>query len=143
MIRYGLKCEAGHAFDSWFQSGEAFAALQDKGRISCPICGTAKVGKELMAPAIRSARKAATPARGALSEPGSEIETALAALKKQIEENSEYVGLNFATEARRIHDGEAPERSIHGEAKPEEARRMIEDGLPVAPLPFVPGRKVN
>ena len=68
---------------------------------------------------------------------------AFAALRRQIEANSEYVGMNFVTEARRIHAGDAPGRAIHGEAKPEEARQMIEDGLPVAPLPFLPARKVN
>jgi hypothetical protein len=143
MIRYNLKCEAGHGFESWFQSGEAFMALQGAGQIGCPICGSPKVGKELMAPSVRPGRNEGASARGTLSEPGSEVEVALAALKKQIEENSEYVGMNFAAEARRIHEGDAPERSIHGEAKPDEARRMIEEGLPVAPLPFVPGRKVN
>ena len=67
----------------------------------------------------------------------------IAALRRQIEENSEYVGMNFAAEARAIHAGDAPERAIHGEAKPDEARAMIEEGLPVAPLPFLPARKVN
>lgn len=143
MIRFNLKCDTGHAFDSWFQSGEAFAALQGAGQVSCPICGSATIAKDLMSPAIRPTRKLDTPAKVALSEPGSKVEAALAALKKQIEANSEYVGMNFAAEARRIHDGDAPERAIHGEAKPEEARQMIEDGLPVAPLPFLPGRKVN
>ena len=78
-----------------------------------------------------------------MKAPASAIEEKIAALRRQIEENSEYVGLNFAAEARRIHSGDAPERSIHGEAKPDEARQMIEDGLPVAPLPFLPARKVN
>ncbi|HEY6918528.1 MAG TPA: DUF1178 family protein, partial [Tabrizicola sp.] len=88
------------------------------------------------------ARKAAA-ARPSLSDPASELEAKLAELKKQIEENSEYVGMNFAAEARKIHAGDAPERAIHGEAKPDEARALIEEGLPVAPLPFLPARKVN
>jgi hypothetical protein len=71
------------------------------------------------------------------------LEVKLAALRREIEANSDYVGMNFVTEARRIHSGEAPERAIHGEAKPDEARQLIEDGLPVAPLPFLPARKVN
>ena len=83
------------------------------------------------------------PDKPSLSAPASELETALAALKRQIEENSDYVGMNFAAEARAMHAGEAPERPIHGEAKPEEARKMMEEGLPVAPLPFLPARKVN
>lgn len=143
MIRYNLKCDAGHGFESWFQSGAAFAGLLAAGQLSCPICGSATVEKGLMAPAVRPAHKGAAPTKVNLSKPASEVEVALAALKKQIEANSEYVGMNFATEARKIHDGEAPERAIHGEAKAADARQMIQDGLPVAPLPFVPGRKVN
>ncbi len=143
MIRYSLKCASGHGFESWFQSAEAFATLQGAGQVSCPVCGATKVEKELMAPAVRPARKAAAAERPTLAEPANELEAAIAALKKQIEENSEYVGMNFAAEARRIHAGEAPERAIHGEAKPEDARKMLEEGLPVAPLPFLPARKVN
>jgi hypothetical protein len=145
MIRYSLKCDAGHGFDSWFQGAEAFAALTAAGQLSCPVCGIARVEKVLMAPAVAPARKAAVgaPARPDLSAPASDLESAMAELRRQIEANSEYVGVNFVTEARRMHAGDAPERAIHGEARPEEARQMIEDGLPVAPLPFLPARKVN
>lgn len=145
MIRYSLKCEAGHGFDSWFKGAEAFSTLLAVGQVVCPVCGSAAVEKDLMAPAVRPARKAeaAVPARPDLSAPGSELEEKIAALRKQIEENSEYVGMNFAAEARAIHAGDAPERTIHGEAKPDDARAMIEEGLPVAPLPFLPARKVN
>jgi hypothetical protein len=145
MIRYSLKCGAGHGFDSWFRSAGDFAALQTAGQVGCAVCGSTDVEKELMAPSVRPARKAeaAGPARPDLSVPASELEEKLAALRRQIEENSEYVGLNFAAEARKIHAGDAPERAIHGEAKPDEARAMIEEGLPVAPLPFLPARKVN
>jgi len=142
MIRYSLRCEAGHGFESWFKNAEGFAALQAAGQVACPVCGAASVEKELMAPAVRPSRKAAA-SKPDLSAPASELEEKLAALKKQIEENSEYVGMNFAAEARKIHAGQAPERAIHGEAKPDEARAMIEEGLPVAPLPFLPTRKVN
>ena len=147
MIRYSLKCEAGHRFESWFQNAGAFSALEASGQLACPVCGAAKVEKELMAPSVRPTRtaEAATPETAApnLRDPGTDLEAAIAALRKQIAENSEYVGMNFAAEARRIHEGEAPARSIHGEARPEDARKMIEDGLPVAALPFVPTRKVN
>ena len=160
MIRYSLKCAAGHRFDSWFQSATAFSALQAAGQLACPLCGGAEIDKDLMAPnllatarvdkaadragtGVGSGEVAAVPPAPNLSEPGSELEVAIAALRKQIAENSEYVGLNFAAEARRMHDGDAPARAIHGEARPEEARKLIEDGLPVAPLPFLPQRKVN
>ena len=77
------------------------------------------------------------------AQAGGVHEQALAELRRQVEENSDYVGLNFAKEARAMHDGDAPARAIHGEAKPDEARKMLEDGLPVMPLPFVPRRKTN
>lgn len=148
MIRYSLKCDAGHGFDSWFQNAAAFSALGAAGQLACPVCGSVRVEKDLMAPAVRPARKVAegVPDQKSplpLSEPASELEAAIAALRRQIEENSDYVGMNFAAEARAIHAGDAPERAIHGEARPEEARAMIEEGLPVAPLPFLPARKVN
>lgn len=146
MIRYSLSCRAGHRFESWFQTAEAFAALDASAKLACPVCGTAEVAKELMAPSVRPGRgAAAVPAdvRPNLREPASELEAAIAALRKEIAENSDYVGMNFAAEARRIHDGDAPERAIYGEARPEEARKLLEDGVPVAPLPFMPARKVQ
>jgi hypothetical protein len=145
MIRYSLRCAADHGFESWFASADAFAALNAAARLACPVCGDTSVRKDLMAPAVQPARKAAAPAptRPDLTQPNSDLEAEIAALKKQIEENSEYVGMNFATEARAIHAGDAPGRPIHGEAKPDEARAMMEEGLPVAPLPFLPARKVN
>lgn len=151
MIRYALACSSGHAFESWFADAAAYDTLLRAGQVACPVCGSPKVEKALMAPAVRPARKAAQPpaaaadadARPSLSQPASEMEEALAALRRQVEENSEYVGMNFVAEARRIHDGAAPERSIYGEAKPDEARRLMEDGVPVAPLPFLPARKTN
>lgn len=79
----------------------------------------------------------------ALTAPASKAENALNELKKKIEANSEYVGEGFAAEARAIHDGDAPERSIYGEANGDEARALIDDGVPVAPLPFMPTRKTN
>ncbi len=151
MIRYSLSCDAGHGFESWFQSADAFGTLSSTGLVHCPLCGSTRIDKALMAPAVRPARNAATatppadatPADRPLSTPGSEAEQAMAALRAKIEANSEYVGLNFAAEARAIHDGDAPERAIYGEAKPDEAKRLIDDGIPVAPLPFLPVRKTN
>ena len=144
MIRYALKCHEGHGFESWFQSASAFDALAASGHLSCPACGSAKVEKTLMAPAVQATRDATPePARPALAGPSTPVEEALAALRRQVEENSEYVGMNFATEARRIHAGNAPERAIYGEARPDDARKLIEDGVPVAPLPFMPARKRN
>jgi hypothetical protein len=142
MIRYAIKCSSDHSFDSWFQSAAAYEALISAGRVTCPICGSTKVEKGLMAPAVRLSDAPAAADRP-LDAPGTDVEAALAALRRQIEANSDYVGLNFAAEARRIHAGDAPERRIYGEARADEARALIEDGVPVAPLPFVPGRKTN
>ncbi|MDO8884954.1 MAG: DUF1178 family protein [Pseudotabrizicola sp.] len=142
MIRYSLKCAQAHEFESWFQSATAFDALRAAGHVTCAICGSKDVEKLLMAPAVRPARAAAT-APAALSQPETDVEQAIAALRAQVEANSEYVGLNFAAEARKMHDGVTPERAIYGEAKPEEAKKLIEDGVPVAPLPFLPKRKAN
>ena len=139
MIRYTLKCSDDHEFDSWFQSADAFDRLLGAGHVSCAICGTSEVEKVLMAPAVRPARKAAAP----LSAPASPAEEALAKMRRAVEENSDYVGMNFAAEARAIHEGEAPERSIYGEARADEAKKLIEDGVPVAPLPFLPRTKAN
>lgn len=142
MIRFALKCPADHGFESWFQSGAAFDSLKSAGHVACPFCGDTAVEKTLMAPTVRPARDAAV-ARPHLSAPASDAERALADLRRKIEENSEYVGADFATEARRIHDGDAPERAIYGEARMEDAKKLLEDGVPVAPLPFMPQRKTN
>ena len=80
---------------------------------------------------------------GALTTPSSPNEIAIAEMRRKIEKNSEYVGMSFAQEARDIHNGDAPERAIYGEAKPQDAKALLEEGVPVAPLPFVPGRKTN
>jgi hypothetical protein len=145
MIKYAIKCSSDHSFDSWFQSAAAYEALKGAGHVSCPVCGSTTVEKGLMAPAVHvsdTGEMAAVPDRP-LAAPGTDVEAALAALRRQIEASSDYVGLNFAAEARRIHAGDAPERSIYGEARADDARALIEDGVPVAPLPFVPGRKTN
>jgi len=147
MINYTLKCENDHSFDSWFQSGSAFDKLLASGMVNCPACASTSVEKAVMAPSVRPARKAAkTPVSTPdtpLSNPTTDEERTIAALKSKIEANSEYVGMEFANQARAIHDGDSPERPIYGEAAPEEAIKLLEDGVPVAPLPFTPSRKTN
>jgi len=150
MIQYALKCAEGHEFDSWFQSAAAFDKLAGAGMVSCAVCGSAKVAKAIMTPRVQAARKAATkpvdpakPKPGPLSQPTNAAEQAVAELRKKVEENADYVGLSFAQEARAMHDGDAPERSIYGEAGAEEAKQLIEDGISVLPLPFMSNRKTN
>lgn len=136
MIRYALSCTEGHKFESWFASAEAFDDLSASGHLSCAVCGSGAVEKSLMSPSVR-------PEAATLSTPRTEAERALAAMRRHVEANSEYVGLSFAQEARAIHDGASPMRAIHGEAKVEEARKLIEEGVPVAPLPFLPKSRAN
>ncbi|WP_208349906.1 DUF1178 family protein [Pseudaestuariivita rosea] len=144
MIRYALKCDHGHSFVSWFQSATAFDTLKSAGHLACAICGSDKVEKTLMAPRIGAAsEKTETKVEAPLSEPASPTEQAVTELRKHLETNSEYVGMNFAAEARKMHEGDSQVRSIHGEAKPDEAKKLLEDGIPVAPLPFIPTRKTN
>lgn len=150
MIRYTLKCEQAHVFESWFQNAGAFETLRDGGHIACPECGAVTREKAVMAPRVRTSRAGAPadpappsdPAQRPLA-PADKSEKALAALRSEIERNSDYVGTRFATEARRMHDGDIPQRSIHGEARLDEARKLLESGVPIAPLPFMPQRKLN
>ncbi|WP_158968807.1 DUF1178 family protein [Chachezhania sediminis] len=143
MIRYALKCSQGHDFESWFQSASAFDKLLGAGLVECSMCGDSNVTKALMAPSVSAPKKEAAKPRRDLAEPQSEMEKAIAELRREVEKNSEYVGLSFADEARAMHEGETPHRSIYGEARHDEARKLIEDGVPVAPLPFMPTRKAN
>lgn len=137
MIRYALRCSDGHRFDSWFASGAEFDRLRQAGLLSCALCGVSAIEKDLMAPGVRPAGD------GALSAPASPAEQALAELRRRIEASAENVGREFAVEARRIHAGEAPARPIFGEARPAEARALIEEGVPIAPLPWSPPRRTN
>ena len=136
MIRYTLKCAADHAFESWFPSASGFDSLKAAGHVTCPTCGTGSVEKALMAPRVAQGQ-------GDLTTPQSDAEKTLADLRRKVEENSEYVGVNFVAEARKMHEGTAPERSIYGEAKPADAIKLLEDGVRVTPLPFMPVRKAN
>lgn len=136
MIRYSLQCTNGHVFDAWFRDSAAYDSLQAAGQVLCAQCGLAEVGKALMAPALtrRSTDDRAEPALSA--PPDSEAHRALAELRRRIEASADYVGPRFAEEARRMHEGDAEHRAIWGEATREEARSLVEDGVPVAPLPF-------
>ena len=128
MIRFTLTCDQNHSFESWFADNAACDKLMSAGLVTCAQCGSTNVSKSLMAPSIAT--------KGAVVPP-------LEQLKKDVEANSDYVGMAFAKEARDMHDGLIPDRPIFGEAKPEDAKKLIEDGVPVVPLPFVPTKKAN
>ncbi len=149
MIRYALICDKSHEFESWFQSATAYDTLAKAGHVSCAVCGSADVRKTVMAPRLSKSDQtkpdapADTMPDRPLSAPASVAEQAMAELRAKVEANSENVGENFATEARAMHEGTVPERAIYGEAKLEDAKSLVEDGIPVVPLPFSTGRKTN
>jgi hypothetical protein len=133
VIKYALTCTNDDDFEGWFDSSAAYDDQEARGLITCPVCGSAEVRKAPMAPAVARTREGAA-----------EI---AARVRAHIRDTFDYVGDGFAKEARAIHDGDAPDRPIWGEATPDEAKSMADDGLPVAPLPAplapVPPRKLN
>lgn len=137
MIRYNLRCPEGHDFEGWFRSSAAFDAQRAAGQVACTICGSTQVDKALMAPMVPKPNEAAPAPAPA------DLDAAIARIRAHVEANSDYVGNRFAAEARAMHAGERPSRAIHGEARPEDARALIEDGVPIAPLPFRPRQKSN
>lgn len=141
MIKFSLKCDKGHSFESWFQSGPAFDALNTRGMVTCPHCGADKIEKALMAPAISGQ----SPEPAAKDQPPKDAEIArrIKDLRAYIDAHSNDVGDQFATEARAMYLGDVPDRPIHGVAAPEEAKALLDDGVPVLPLPFAPVRKTN
>lgn len=151
MIRYTLKCENDHPFESWFQSADAYQSLASAGMLECPGCGSSTVEKTLMAPGVSTSRnKSAEPierpnpsAQPVVSAPDPKMAEAMSKLRKHVEENSDYVGQNFAKEATAMHLGDTPARSIYGEVAPADAKRLAEDGVPALPLPFIPKAKTN
>ncbi|MEM7061206.1 MAG: DUF1178 family protein [Pseudomonadota bacterium] len=137
MIKYALKCSKGHQFESWFKDSAAFESLSKAKQISCAICGATKVEKTIMAPAVSGVKKSNAADDAPLSQPSSPAEAALKEMRDHLRKNSDYVGTEFAAEARRIHDGESDQRSIWGEATKEDAKSLKDDGIPVAPLPWM------
>jgi hypothetical protein len=145
MIKYALACEQAHEFESWFPSSEAFEEQRRRGFVTCPFCNSAKVKKQIMAPSVARTDKAPAPvaeaapqAMAVLSEQERQLRDALRALREHVMRNSEDVGKGFVEEARKMHYGEAEERSIYGEADLAEARALLEEGIDVMPLPVIP-----
>jgi hypothetical protein len=135
MIRYALACGAGHDFEGWFGSSGDFDDQSVRGLVSCPMCGSAEVRKQIMAPAVFTTKGREGRASGPSREMMMEMATRV---RRHVEENFDDVGDAFAREARAIHEGRSEERGIYGEATPEEVRALVEDGVPVAPLPQTP-----
>jgi hypothetical protein len=151
MIRYNLRCERGHAFESWFQSSQAYETQEKRKLVNCPSCGSAKVERAIMAPQIvsKKSRERAAPAPAATeaTTPAStplmmaqerELRAKLRELRDHIVKNADNVGERFPNEARKMHYGDIEHRPIYGEASPEEARSLIDEGVEVSPLPVLP-----
>ncbi|MES3043129.1 DUF1178 family protein [Sphingomonas faeni] len=143
MIVFDLKCSGGHVFEAWFASSGAYEEQRTSGQITCPICDDAAVIKAVMAPAIPSKgnRKPDSPTPAAVKS----IMKALATRQAEALKSSEWVGTAFADRARAMHFGEEDHATIHGQASLAEAKALIEDGIPVAPLvlPVAPPKKLN
>ncbi|MBX3565164.1 MAG: DUF1178 family protein [Sphingomonas sp.] len=133
MIVFDLRCGQGHVFEAWFGSSAAFAEQKASGLVACPVCGSGEVDKAVMAPNV-----AAKGNQGAAIPPEAmkAAMAALAAAQGKALENSTWVGTAFADKARSMHLGEVPVAQIHGQATADEARALIDEGVPVAPLPL-------
>jgi hypothetical protein len=158
MIRYALRCERDHTFESWFQDSAAFDAQVKRKLVDCPVCGSVKIEKAIMAPQIvsKKRREAAPPVPAQAPSPapaapapetGStpllmaqerELRAKLKELRDHIVKNADNVGERFPNEARKMHYGEIEHRPIYGEASPDEARALIDEGVEVSPLPVLP-----
>jgi hypothetical protein len=152
MIRYNLRCERGHAFESWFQSSQAYETQEKRKLVNCPSCGSAKVERAIMAPQIvsKKSRDRTAPVPAATADtavPSStplmmaqerELRAKLRELRDHIVKNADNVGERFPNEARKMHYGDIEHRPIYGEASPEEARSLIDEGVEVSPLPVLP-----
>lgn len=153
MIRYALRCECGHDFESWFQSSNAYESQRKRRLVTCPACDSAKVEKAIMAPrlAAKSTKAAAEPLAApdnsaaasplAMAPEAQELVTKLRELREHVENNAENVGRRFPTEARKIHYGDSEHRAIYGQATAEETRSLLEEGVEVMPLPLLPDER--
>ena len=167
MIRYALACGDGHEFESWFANSAAFDKQKKRGLVTCPVCGSAKVDKAIMAP--RLARSDAEEIAPPIPQPPSapalpqaaptlppmpvppgksavamtppqerELRQKLKELRDHVTKNAQYVGQRFPEEARKMHYGEIDHRSIYGEASAEDAKALNEEGIEFHPLPVLP-----
>jgi hypothetical protein len=166
MIKYSLACHKAHSFESWFQNSAAYDKQVKRGLVACPVCGSAKVEKALMTPQVSGAKKRAkaaahpqpphepavppkdapapqeVPAPVAMISPQErEFRTKLKELREHLTKNADYVGQQFPEEARKMHYGEIEHRSIYGEATPQDAKDLHEEGIEFHPLPVLPDER--
>jgi hypothetical protein len=159
MIRYSLACERGHEFESWFANSAAYDKQAKRGLVACPMCGSTKVDKAIMAPRLARSDKpidvpetpspapppppaAEAPSPVAMISPQErELRTKLKELRDHLTKNSENVGRKFPEQARKMHYGEIEHKSIFGEASPQEAKDLHEEGIEFHPLPILPDER--
>jgi len=134
MMVFDLVCDNKHTFEAWFRDSMAFETLRKKGQVQCPTCGIDKVEKALMAPNISTSKKQAKAAKE--SAVTAEAVQMLAKMRKHVEDNCDYVGKEFAEEARKIHYGEVEQRDIYGEATRSEAKELKEEGVDFTSIPW-------
>ena len=140
MIKYALVCGQGHLFEGWFSASADYDDQKARDLIGCPVCGTSDIAKQIMAPAVTGTR-AQTGGVDASPQMRAMMMEAMGRVRAHVEENFDYMGDRFADEARAIHEGRSEERGIYGEATPNEVRDLVQDGVPVAPLPPAPPKK--
>ena len=154
MIRYALVCDKGHSFESWFQDSAVYDKQAKRGQVACPHCGSAKVEKAIMAPRLAGSRKRerATPAEppapvaaapekapvAMISPQERELRSKLKELRDHLTKNADHVGPKFPEEACKMHYGEIEHRSIYGEASPQDAKELADEGIEFHPLPMLP-----
>ena len=155
MIHYALICEKGHEFESWFADSAAFDKQVKRKLIACPHCGSGKVDKAIMAPRLASGKKRKAPAEAPVAAPAApekapvamispqeqEFRVKLKELREHLTKNADNVGQKFPEEARKMHYGEIEHRSIYGEASPQDAKELAEEGIEFHPLPILPDER--
>ncbi|MCR0982521.1 DUF1178 family protein [Roseomonas populi] len=151
MIHYQLRCSQDHGFDGWFKDSAAFDKLAAAGLVDCPVCGDTKARRDLMAPAIAKPRAEPAPVvKPAETQPAPQESAATAGpmpaqlmallqrMRAEVEKNCDHVGRDFAEEARKMHRGESERRGIYGDATPEEAEALADEGIEIGSIPWVP-----
>ena len=136
MISYDLRCANDHEFEAWFRNSEAYGEQVKKKAVACPVCGSTKVEKTIMAPRIAKGDSGSS--RGSDEISPEAMQQMLSKIRDTVEENCDYVGSDFPEEARKIHYGETEQRDIYGEASDKEASDLAEEGIEFGRIPWVP-----
>jgi hypothetical protein len=155
VIKYALVCEAGHGFETWFRSSDDYDKQRKRDLVECPACGSIAIEKQIMKPqVVRTDRGRSRPpadmpltasehpTQVAMMSPQEQfLRQKLKELRDHVMKNADYVGEKFPELARQMHYEEIEQRSIYGEAKPDEVKELIDEGVPVQPLPTLPEEK--